>query len=115
LAHHLEDDPGFAAAQRWRFAHLYVDELQDLNPLQHRLLEQWRGGRPDLTGVGDPNQAIYGWNGSDPSFVERFAAHFPGGTTVAVDRSYRSTTPILDLANAVLDAGGLGGVRLVSV
>jgi DNA helicase-2/ATP-dependent DNA helicase PcrA len=54
----LEEDDRFAAAQRWRFRHLYVDELQDLNPLQHRLLEQWRGGRPALTAVGDPNQAI---------------------------------------------------------
>lgn len=115
LARHLQDDSGFAAAQRWRFAHLYVDELQDLNPLQHRLLEEWRGGRPDLTGVGDPNQAVYGWNGSDPAFIERFAEHFPGGSMVAIDRSYRSTTPILDVANAVLDAGSLGGVRLVSV
>ena len=98
--------------ERWRFRHLYVDELQDLNPLQHRLLEQWRGGRPSLTAVGDPNQAIYGWNGSDPGFVERFAEHHPDSLVVAVETNYRSTAPILAVANALLDAGGLGGVRL---
>ncbi|MFN2503791.1 MAG: UvrD-helicase domain-containing protein, partial [Acidimicrobiales bacterium] len=44
----LETDAGFAAAQRWRFRHLFVDEFQDVNPAQYRLLEGWRGGRPDL-------------------------------------------------------------------
>jgi DNA helicase-2/ATP-dependent DNA helicase PcrA len=112
LADAMADDPSYAASQRWRFRHLYVDELQDLNPLQHRLLEQWRGGRPSLTAVGDPNQAIYGWNGSDPAFVERFTEHHPDGLVVEVDTNYRSTAPILTVANAVLDAGDLGGVRL---
>ena len=67
----LEHQPDFAASQRWRFRHLFVDEFQDVNPLQFRLLEAWRGGRPDLCVVGDPNQAIYGWNGSDPSLLLR--------------------------------------------
>jgi DNA helicase-2/ATP-dependent DNA helicase PcrA len=110
----LADDPGYAAAQRWRFAHLYVDEFQDLNPLQHRLLEAWRGGRDALTAVGDPNQAIYGWNGSDPAFIERFGELYPGASVVAVDCNYRSCAPVLAVANALLDAGHLGGVRLRS-
>ncbi len=95
--------------------HLYVDELQDLNPLQHRLLEQWRAAGPILTGVGDPNQSIYGVERQRPRLRQAVRRALPGGATVAIDRSYRSTTPILDLANAVLDAGHLGGVRLVSV
>ena len=108
-------DPAVAAAQRWRFSHLFVDELQDLNPLQFQLLEAWRGGRDDLSAVGDPNQAIYGWNGADPRFIERFAEHYPGGSVVAVTTSYRSTPEILALANGILDTGGLGGVRLHGV
>jgi DNA helicase-2/ATP-dependent DNA helicase PcrA len=108
-------DPSVAAAQRFRFAHLYVDEFQDLNPLQHRLLEAWRGGRSDLTAVGDPNQAIYGWNGSDPAFVESFTDFYPGAAVLAIERNHRSSSPILEVANALLDAGGLRGVRLVSV
>jgi DNA helicase-2/ATP-dependent DNA helicase PcrA len=115
LASVILRDPAFAASQRFRFAHLYVDEFQDLNPLQHRLLEAWRGERDDLTAVGDPNQAIYGWNGSDPAFVERFAEHYPGAATLTIERNHRSTAPILELANSLLDAGGLGGVRLQSV
>ena len=49
----IEGDPGFAAAQRWRFRHLFVDEFQDVNPLQFRLLEAWRGDRWDVFVVGD--------------------------------------------------------------
>ncbi|HVF13453.1 MAG TPA: UvrD-helicase domain-containing protein, partial [Acidimicrobiales bacterium] len=63
-AHALEHDRTFAAAQRWRFRHLFVDEFQDVNPSQFRLLEGWRGDRSDLCVVGDPNQAIYAWNGA---------------------------------------------------
>ena len=67
------DDPDFAAAQRWRFRHLFVDEFQDVNPLQFRLLEAWRDGRDDLCVVGDPRQAIYSWNGADPRYLTGFA------------------------------------------
>ena len=48
------DDPAFADAQRWRFRHLFVDEFQDVNPLQHHLLTCWLGGRDDLCVVGRP-------------------------------------------------------------
>ena len=48
---------------------VFVDEAQDLNPLQHRVLETLRGGRPDICLVGDPRQAIYGWNGADPALL----------------------------------------------
>jgi DNA helicase-2/ATP-dependent DNA helicase PcrA len=68
----LDDDREFAASQRWRFRHLFVDEFQDVNPVQCRLLDGWRGERPDLCVVGDPNQAIYAWNGADPRFLTEF-------------------------------------------
>ena len=54
VARALEEDATFAAAQRWRFRHLFVDELQDVNPLQFRLLQAWRGDRYDVTAVDDP-------------------------------------------------------------
>ncbi|MGI8755282.1 MAG: UvrD-helicase domain-containing protein [Acidimicrobiales bacterium] len=98
----IEIDPSFAAAQRWRFRHLFVDEYQDLNPLQDRLLCAWLGDSGDLCVVGDPNQAIYGWNGADPSFLVRFADRHPGGEMVALDRSYRSSPQILATAAAVI-------------
>jgi DNA helicase-2/ATP-dependent DNA helicase PcrA len=101
----LEADPAFADQQRWRFRHIFVDEFQDVNPAQFRLLEAWRGGRPDLCVVGDPNQAIYGWNGADHRYLTRFGEHVPGATVVRLDRNYRSSPQILAAAHAVL-AGG---------
>lgn len=98
----LEDDSTFAAAQRWRFRHLFVDELQDVNPLQFRLLEAWRGDRYDVTAVGDPQQAIYGWNGADASFLLDIHRHWPPAEVIELDRSYRSTPEILAGAAAVL-------------
>ncbi len=100
----LEEDTRFAAAQRWRFRHLYVDELQDVNALQFRLLEAWRGAGYDVTAVGDPQQAIYGWNGADASFLLDIHRHWPPAEVIVLDRSYRSTPQILAAASAVLRA-----------
>ncbi|MGN6692749.1 MAG: ATP-dependent helicase [Aquihabitans sp.] len=101
-------DPSFAAAQRWRFRHLFVDEYQDVNPLQEHLLRAWLGDRPDLAVVGDPNQAIYSWNGAEPAFLTEFAARHPGGEVVQLEHSYRSTPQILHTAAAVLASGRPG-------
>lgn len=98
----IEDDATFAKVQQWRFRHLYVDELQDVNPLQFRLLEAWRGDRYDVTAVGDPQQAIYGWNGADAGFLLDIHRHWPPAEVVELVRSYRSTPQILDAAARVL-------------
>jgi DNA helicase-2/ATP-dependent DNA helicase PcrA len=98
----LVDDTEFGAAQRWRFRHFFVDEFQDVNPLQHQLLEAWLGERRDLCVVGDPNQAIYAWNGADASYIRQFGRHHPGGETVRLDTNYRSSPQVLALANEVL-------------
>jgi len=108
----LDEDPGFAAAQRWRFRHLFVDEFQDVNPLQHRLLRGWLGDRRDLCVVGDPNQAIYRWNGADAGFLRHFARHHPGATVVELRSSYRSTPQVIHVAKAAL--GTSGESRLVA-
>jgi DNA helicase-2/ATP-dependent DNA helicase PcrA len=102
----IEGDPSFAAAQRWRFRHVFVDEYQDLNPLQERLLRAWLGPRTDLCVVGDPNQAIYGWNGADASFLLRFAEQHPGAEVVRLEGSYRSTPQILSAAASLLRGDG---------
>ncbi len=107
----LETDAGFAAAQRWRFRHLFVDEFQDVNPAQYRLLEGWRGGRPDLCVVGDPDQAIYAWNGADPSYLTAFATRLPGAGVVHLDHNYRSSPQIVAVANAVLHTRRAAGAR----
>jgi DNA helicase-2/ATP-dependent DNA helicase PcrA len=101
----LTDEPEFAATQRWRFRHLFVDEFQDVNPLQHALLRAWLGDRTDLCVVGDPNQAIYAWNGADAGYLTRFTDRFPSAETVALTQNFRSSPQIIEAANAVLVGG----------
>ena len=103
----IEEDADFAAAQRWRFRHFFVDEFQDVNPVQHRLLMAWLGDRLDLCVVGDPNQAIYAWNGADASYLTRFGRRYRTADTVRLDDNYRSSPEILAAANAVLADGGV--------
>jgi DNA helicase-2/ATP-dependent DNA helicase PcrA len=98
----MEQEPMFADVVRWRFRHLFVDEAQDLNPLQHALLEAWRGGRDDLCLVGDPRQAIYGWNGADPRVLAEVEHEFPGITVVHLSGNYRCTSNVLEVGRAVL-------------
>ncbi len=92
----IESDPLFAGAQRWQWRHIYVDEFQDLNPLQHRLLLAWLGPSTDLCVVGDPHQAIYGWNGADPDLLRLVPDRWPTARssvstpiTAAAHRSWR--------------------------
>lgn len=101
-ARELEIDPAWAEAQHWRYRHIFVDEFQDVNPLQFRLLKAWLGPEATLCVVGDANQAIYAWNGADASFLGDFAGHFPGAATIGLERNYRSTAAILDLAAALV-------------
>src|SRR5437763_1234545 len=78
LADALEGDPEFAAVIRWRFRHLFVDEFQDVNPAQFRLIRLWLGDRRDLCVVGDDDQAVYGFTGADAGYLVHFARHFSG-------------------------------------
>ncbi|MCD9624987.1 UvrD-helicase domain-containing protein [Rhabdothermincola salaria] len=107
-ARDLDRDPDFAAAQRWRFQHLFVDEFQDVNPLQQALLDAWLGDRLDLCVVGDPNQAIYAWNGADAQLLRLFPKRYPTAEVVRLTTNYRSSPQVLAVANAVLAGGGRG-------
>ncbi len=97
----LRNDRRWAEAQRWRFRHLFVDEFQDVSPLQFALLDAWRGGRDDVCVVGDPNQSIYAWNGAEPDFLRRLPTHLPGTTIVRLTTNYRSTPQVLAVAETV--------------
>ncbi len=105
----IERDPDFAASQRWRFRHLFVDEFQDATPLQLRLLRAWLGERSDLSVVGDGAQAIYAFAGADASPLVDFGRYFPGGRTVALAYNYRSTDAIVAVSEAAL--GPASGVE----
>jgi DNA helicase II / ATP-dependent DNA helicase PcrA len=102
----IDADPGFASAQRWRWRHLFVDEFQDLNPLQHRLLLAWLGPSTDLCVVGDPHQAVYAWNGADADFLGQVPARWPSTEVLYLDDNHRCTPQIVAAAAAVLGAGG---------
>ncbi len=109
LAHTIRDlreDQDFADSVRWRFRHLLVDEAQDLNPLQHALVDLLRAGRDDLFLVGDPSQAIYGFNGADPTLLVDVETRFPGVEIVRLPVNHRSTPQVVAAGVHVLTATG---------
>lgn len=102
----MHTDRQWAEGIRWRYRHFFVDEAQDLNALQHSMLEALRGGRPDLCLVGDPRQAIYGWNGADPGLLAEVERTYPGVTIVRLGANYRCTPQVVRAGTAVLTAAG---------
>jgi DNA helicase-2/ATP-dependent DNA helicase PcrA len=90
------------------FDHVLVDEYQDVNALQVDVVRGLRQDRPGLTVVGDDFQAIYGFRAASARHILDFAEEFPGTHTVTLERNYRSTTPILAIANAVSAQDRLG-------
>ncbi|MDP9074353.1 MAG: ATP-dependent helicase [Actinomycetota bacterium] len=99
----LGTDPAFLATQRYWYRHVFVDEYQDLNPAQFRLLRLLVGDDPDLCVVGDANQAIYGWNGADPNLLPNFTKYFPAAQVCRLDANYRCRRPIVAAAASILD------------
>ena len=106
LSHDLATDGAFAEATRWRFRHVLVDEAQDLNPVQHRLLRHLTSTRNDLFLVGDPAQAIYAFNGSDPTLLTEVDRHLPGIELVRLSTNRRCSPQIVDAGRHVLAASG---------
>jgi len=90
------------------FDHVLVDEYQDVNGLQVDIVRGLRTGSPGLTVVGDDFQAIYGFRAASARHILEFPAHFPDTHTVELEHNYRSTAPILAVANAVSAQDRLG-------
>lgn len=101
----LEERDDIARTVRDQYRHFVVDEYQDVNALQQRLLDLWLGGRGDICVVGDPAQTIYSFTGATPEHLLRFTQHHPGAQQVRLVRNYRSTPPVLTLANRMLTDG----------
>ncbi|MBT3345013.1 MAG: UvrD-helicase domain-containing protein [Gemmatimonadetes bacterium] len=95
------------AAQRARCRWLLVDEFQDVNAVQYRLVRALAGDGAGLFVIGDPDQAIYGFRGADPGFFHRLRADFPAAVDVSLDTNYRSTTGIARAATELLGKGPL--------
>ncbi|HEY1762149.1 MAG TPA: ATP-dependent helicase [Acidimicrobiales bacterium] len=104
----LRDEPDVLASFRYRNRSLYVDETQDMNPLQFMLLREMAGDDPDLFCVGDPNQSIYGFNGANPSLINDIIATWPDTVILDLTRNHRSTANIIAVANTLLEEGARG-------
>ncbi len=90
--------------QRWRkkFWHLLVDEYQDTNRSQYRLLRLLTQGRDSFTAVGDDDQSIYAWRGADSANLRLLREDYPSLKVVKLEQNYRSTSRILNAANALI-------------
>ena len=95
-------DPEVGVALARAYDHVLVDEYQDTNLLQAEIVAGLRPGGGPLTVVGDDAQSIYSFRAATVRNMLEFPSRFPGSTVVKLERNYRSTQPILDLANAVL-------------
>jgi DNA helicase II / ATP-dependent DNA helicase PcrA len=101
----LAERPDIADEVRAAYRWFTVDEFQDVNPLQHRLLAMWLGERDDVCVVGDANQTIYTFTGATPDYLTGFRSAYPDATEVRLVRCYRCTPQIVGLANAVITRG----------
>ena len=98
----LEEHPDVLKRYRETYKYLLVDEYQDTNAAQFRLIQLLAGERKNLCVVGDDDQSIYAWRGADVSNILDFPRYFPGTKEVKLEQNYRSTNNILATANAVI-------------
>ncbi len=98
----LEEGPDVMAALHARFRWISVDEYQDVNEAQYRLLRLLTAGGANLCVIGDPDQAIYGFRGADHGYFLRFTDDYPGARSLTLSRNYRSTETILQAAQQVI-------------
>ena len=103
----LKGDPeagreGLAERFRERYRYIMVDEYQDTNRVQARLVRLLAGEAGNVMAVGDDAQSIYAFRGADVRNILDFPKLFPGTRVIRLEENYRSTQPVLDVANAVL-------------
>jgi DNA helicase II / ATP-dependent DNA helicase PcrA len=114
MAGAIEEYADVAEEVRSRYRHFVVDEYQDVSPLQQRMLDAWLGGRDDLCVVGDANQTIYSFAGATPEHLLGFRRRYPEAVLVRLERDYRSTPQVVELANRLV-RGNVGGAKLTLV
>ncbi len=98
----LEGVPEVLSYYQDRFEHIMVDEYQDTNHGQYRLVKLLAAKHRNITVVGDADQGIYGWRGADISNILNFETDFPEARVIKLEENYRSTQAILDAASQVI-------------
>ncbi|WP_054033946.1 UvrD-helicase domain-containing protein [Desulfatitalea tepidiphila] len=102
----LETDAAWCRHLQERFTHIFVDEFQDVNHGQYRLIRLLAPPQAHICVIGDPDQAIYGFRGSDVRYFSRFAEDYPGAQRIRLVQNYRSTDAILRAAYQSLKRNG---------
>jgi len=98
----LESQPEITQKWRERFAYLLVDECQDSNDAQYRLLKCLAGPQGNFTCVGDDDQSIYAWRGANPQNLQQMQRDYPALRIIKLEQNYRCTERVLRAANALI-------------
>ncbi len=98
----FDEHPAVLQQERNRFEHILIDEYQDTNPPQYRIIRLLAQGHCNLCAVGDDDQSIYRWRGARVEHILQFQRDWPQARIIRLEENYRSTQPILDLANRVI-------------
>jgi DNA helicase-2/ATP-dependent DNA helicase PcrA len=109
----LAENPTVRRAEADRFDHVLVDEYQDTNALQYRIIKQLADGHRNLCVVGDDDQSIYGWRGAEVTHILHFTDDWPDARIVRLEDNYRCRAPILDLANALISRNRTRHVKVL--
>ncbi len=98
----FQEFPASRQAEANLFDHILVDEYQDTNGSQYRIIKALAESHRNLCVVGDDDQSIYGWRGAEVQHILRFGKDWPDARTVRLEMNYRSTSAILELANCLI-------------
>jgi DNA helicase-2/ATP-dependent DNA helicase PcrA len=98
----FENNPHILERYQQRFSHILVDEYQDTNRAQYKLVNHLASKTRNLCVVGDEDQSIYGWRGADINNILDFENDYPDAKVIKLEQNYRSTQVILDAAGAVV-------------
>ena len=102
----LREKPEIRNKWRAKFKHILIDEYQDTNLAQYTLAKLLVEKHRNIFAVGDPDQSIYSWRGARYQNILNFESDFPGAKVVTLDQNYRSTSIILNAANALIEHNG---------
>lgn len=103
----LEENPGVLQKYQRKFRQILIDEFQDTNPAQYRLIKLLGSAHENLCVVGDDDQSIYGFRGANVENILSFEKDFRGAKTIALEQNYRSTKSILHVAGSIIKDNSL--------